>query len=444
MLFTHRGGICPHNRKNRTRRKPLAELETQPQQLVLFLDQSTEAAAVPVVEVGQVVRRGQRIAREQGDGVPVFASLPGRVSAIEERPDGGGKMRLAIVLEVEEERGTVPATEVDWDSVSGMELVEQTRQFGLVEQVGDPVPLHCKIMDGRGRLGTLIVNGTECQPYLTSTYRLGLERGRELIVGGRLLARMLGASHTIFAITGDQITSIERLERDLRRTIRDAEIGREMAVKTLPIRYPLYHDNQIVRAVMKREIPHDKTAVDLGCQVYSLAVVCALGRAFLTGMPVTHTAVTVTGLAVTRPRNLWVPLGASFHNLLENCDGVTEKPALTLSGGLLTGKRVVRLYAPVEQGIQGLICMEGRELPVQRRQQTCIQCGRCIGVCPMGLCPVFVARGVNRRSVDKLLKLYPQDCIQCGACAAVCPSQIPLLSVMRQAGELVRGKEEAE
>ncbi len=444
MIFGYRGGIRPINRKNRTKRKPLAELEVAPKSVTLFLKQSTEAAAEPVVTLHQKVREGECIASAQGDGVPVFASVAGRVTAIELQPDLRGRMRPAIVLEVIPEGGVVPPVVVDWQGITPMEIIHMIQQFGLVEQVGDPVPLHMKVMEGRGKAEMLIINGTECQPYMTATHRLGLERGRDLVAGAQLLARILGVNSTVFAITGDQITAIERLERDLRRGLEAANVGKEMRVKALPSRYPLYHDNQIVRAVTGREIPPGGAAVDVGCQVFSLAATCALGRAFIKGQPVTRTALTVSGFAVVRPRNLWAPLGVSFHNLLENCGGVEEEPALAVMGGLLTGERVTRLRAPVEQNTRGLLCLLPEELPIQRKQETCLQCGRCIGVCPMGLCPVFVNRAIQRGNMEKLAALHPQDCISCGACASVCPSQISLLGIMKQGIELVREVEVAE
>lgn len=445
MILNHRGGIRLKHRKDRTRRKSLAELDTLPKEIILFLRQSTGEEATPVVRVHQSVQAEELVAQSQGEGTPVYASLSGTVVAIEPRPDFSGTLHPAIVIQVDSSSTTsIPSLSLDWETISPDEMIRQTRDFGLVEQVGDPVPLHTKILDARGKVDTLIINGTECQPYLTATHRLGLERGRDLIAGGQLLARILGVRSTIFAITGDQIISIERLERDLRRSLQSAQVGREMRVKTLSTRYPLYHDNQIVLAVTGREIPPAQTSVEVGCQVFSLGAVCALGRAFLSGRPLTHTAVTVSGLAVSQPRNLWVPLGTSLHTLLENCDGVQEEPVLTLVGGLLMGQTVAQLHAPVESSTQGLLCLLPSELPPQRKQHSCLQCGSCIEVCPMRLTPVFVGRAVTKKQLDKLVSLHPQDCIQCGACASVCPSHIPLMNTMQKAVAMMHAKEVIE
>lgn len=441
MIFGHRGGIWPQKRKNRTARKPLAELDVMPEELVFYLDGSTEAPAKAVVRLHQKVREEELIAEAQGEGVPIYASLAGRVTAIEERRDGQGKVRPAIVLGVEPEGGVMPSVEIDWTEATPPELIQRVGDFGLVEQVGDPVPLYGKILQGRGRVDTLIVNGTECQPYLTATYRLGMERGRDLIAGGQILARLLGVNQTVFAITGDALNSVERLERDLRRSIVQAEAGKSLKVRALPAKYPLYHDKQIVREVLGVEIPPDCSAVDVGCQVFSLAAVCALGRAFVKGRPVTRTAVTVAGYGVVRPRNLWVPLGTSLHTLLQNCEGVSQEPAMTLLGGLFTGNKVNSLQGSVEQNAQGILCLIKEELPPLRRQQSCLQCGRCVGVCPMGLCPVFVARAMLKGNLEKLEGLHPQDCINCGACASVCPSHIPLVRMMKSATDYVLREE---
>ncbi len=437
MIFRNRGGIQPARRKERTRKKSLADLDVQPRELILFLQQSTGAPANPLVTVHQRVAEGECIAQAVGDGVAVHASLAGVVSAIEPRADWSGKDRPAIVISVEGD-SVAPSLSLDWQTISPDEMIDLSRQLGLVEMSGEPRALAEKILDGRGRVDTLIINGTESEPYLTATHRLGLERGRELLLGGHLLARIIGVDTTIFATTGDQIQVVERLERDLRRGAQAIAVGRAMRVKTLAYRYPLYDDKQIIYAVTGREVPPEQGAVAAGCQVFSLATVCALGRAFLKGQPQTRVPLTVSGQAVVRPRNLWVPVGATLHNLLENCSGVEEEPAMTLVGGLCHGKKVNRLHAPVEKNTEGLLCLKASELPRQQNQQTCIQCGSCIGACPMGLCPIFILRGVVGGQLEKLELLHPQDCIQCGACSAVCPSHIPLVRMMNQATDMVR------
>ncbi len=440
MLFGYRGGIRPVSRKDRTRRKTLCDLDIMPQELTLFLQQSTGAPAQPLVVPHQRVKEGECIAEAMDGGVSVHASLAGEVVAIEDRPDARGKLRPAIVLQVTEGE-KVPPVQLDWDNITPDEMIGLCDTFGLVEMVGEPVPMSEKILDARGKVETIIINGTEGEPYLTATHRLGLERGRDLIAGGRLLARIIGVRDVIFATTGDQLTVIERLERDLRRKeVVGGDIGRAMEIRTIPSRYPLYDDKQIILATLKREVPPEATAVEAGCQVFSLAAVCALGRAFIKGEPVTRVTVTVSGLAVARPRNLWAPVGVSLHNLLENCNGITEEPAITLLGGLIRGQRVTKLKAPVEKHVTGLLCLLEGELPKLNRQDTCLQCGSCIEVCPMRLCPVFIFRATVGGQVEKLETLHPQDCIGCAACASVCPSHIPLNRMMAEAKHIITAR----
>ncbi len=444
MIFGYRGGIRPVRRKDRTRRKSLCDLDVMPQELVIFLKQSTGAPAQPIVQVGQVVLEGEVIAQAAADGVAVHASLGGTIAAIEGRADGVGRMQEAIVIAVDAQSEVTPPVAVDWQTVPPDEMISLCRQLGLIEMVGAPQPMADKILDGRGKVDTLIINGTETEPYLTATHRLGLERGRELIAGSRLLTRVLGVQTTIFASTGDQIIAVERLERDLRRGAKETAVGRAMNVKAIPSRYPLYHDKLIILAATGREVPPEQPTIQSGCQVFSMAAVCALGRAFIKGTPNTRVPVTVSGLAVVRPRNLWAPVGTSFHTLLENCNGVAEEPAITLVGGLIRGEKVNTLQAPVEKTTTGLLCLVAAELPRLHKQETCIQCGSCISVCPMGLCPIFILRGVVGGQREKLKALHPQDCISCGACASVCPSHIPLERMMRQAAELVARHGEGE
>ena len=225
---------------------------------------------------------------------------------------------------------------------------------------------------------------------------------------------------------------MEALERRISRKRSRVEL------KTIRTRYPMGAEKQIVQSVTRREVPPGGRAEDVRCVVFNVSAAFAVGEALNKGLPLTHRAVTVTGGAVARPRNLWVPLGTPLKELVSSAGGFREEPGLILVGGPMTGVTQKSLEAPVLPNTNGLLCLAPWEQPREQAPTVCIRCGQCVSVCPMHLSPIFVVRALKENAAERLRSLHPQDCMDCGCCTYICPAHIPLADLVRQAAGQVR------
>ena len=303
---------------------------------------------------------------------------------------------------------------------------------GIVDMGSDPLPAQVKILRARGRVDTLIVNAAECEPYITADLRLLQERGEPILKGTRALAKVLGVDRVVLAAESDMLTAVEALERRISRKRSRVEL------KTIRTRYPMGAEKQIVQSVTRREVPPGGRAEDVRCVVFNVSAAFAVGEALNKGPPLTHRAVTVTGGAVARPRNLWVPLGTPLKELVSSAGGFREEPGLILVGGPMTGVTQKSLEAPVLPNTNGLLCLAPWEQPREQAPTVCIRCGQCVSVCPMHLSPIFVVRALKENAAERLHSLHPQDCMDCGCCTYICPAHIPLADLVRQAAGQVR------
>ena len=424
------GGIHPASHKESTRRKPIVPLDQAPKQVIIPLTMCTGGGAVPVVKRGDPVTVGQVIARPEGEGVYVHASVSGRVRAIEPRPHPWGGTWDAIVLDNDGRDTPCPdlPKPMDWTRMDRKEALRRIRQAGITSMGGGASPTHERIARAVGRIDTLIVSAAECEPYLTADHRLLLERGDQVLQSVQMLAQLLRADRAILVVAGDKLNAVEFLERRLRRKRRSVELV------TIQTRYPLGMEKQLVRTITGREVPPGLSAIDVKCAVFNVATAYTVRSALLEGTPLTHRAVTVSGGAVARPRNLWVPIGTPLRCLLESAGGLREPPAVILTGGPMTGTVQTNLEAPVVKNTNALLCLTQEECGSARQPETvCIRCGHCVSSCPMNLNPAFVYRAVRMGERERLPQLHLEDCMECGCCSYICPSHIPLVDLVRQA-----------
>lgn len=288
-------------------------------------------------------------------------------------------------------------------------------------------------------MDTLIVNAAECEPYLTADHRLLLEKGDQVLQGVQMMARLLRVERAVLVVAGDKLNAVEFLERRLRRKKRAVEL------LTIQTRYPLGMEKQLIRTVTGREVPPGQSALDVKCSVFNVATVYMVRSALMKGSPLTHRAVTVSGGAVARPRNLWVPIGTPLRCLLESAGGLREEPAVILTGGPMTGTVQGDLEAPVVKNTNALLCLTDLEHNSASQTETvCVRCGHCVSSCPMNLNPVSVYRAMRMGERERLPELHLEDCMECGCCSYICPSHIPLADLVRQARQLPREGGEQE
>ncbi len=433
MLRRYLGGVHPVSYKASTRRKPIVPLERPPEQVVIPLTMCTGGGSAAVVKPGDQVTVGQVIAKPLDMGVYVHASVSGRVRAIEPRPHPWGGKWDAIVIDNDGLDTPCPSLPgpMDWARMDRMEALQRICKAGITSMGGGASPTHLRIAKSVGRVDTLIVSAAECEPYLTADHRLLLEKGDQVLQSVQMLAQLLRADRAVLVVAGDKLNAVEFLERRLRRKRRSVELC------TIQTRYPLGMEKQLVRTVTGREVPPGRSAIDVKCAVFNVATAYTVRQALLEGTPLTHRAVTVSGGAVARPRNLWVPIGTPLRCLLESSGGLREEPAVILTGGPMTGTVQTDLDAPVVKNTNALLCLTREERGSAGEPETvCVRCGHCVASCPMNLNPAFVYRAVRMGETERLPQLHLEDCMECGCCTYSCPSHIPLEDLVRQAKKL--------
>jgi electron transport complex protein RnfC len=295
---------------------------------------------------------------------------------------------------------------------------------------GAAFPTHVKLSRNDSKpVDTLLINGCECEPYLTADYRLMLEAAEPIIAGTLLARQATGAEHALICIEDNKPEAI--------RILRDAAVGTPLEVRVLKTKYPQGGEKQLVLAATGREVPGGGLPLDVGVVVVNVATTAALARAVLRGEPLTHRVVTVSGGGIRQPKNLLVPIGTTYGALIRACGGVTEDASRVVAGGPMMGFTLSTadetselLPTPVTKGTSGITVLTRRD--VQRSDQTaCIRCGRCVAVCPMRLVPTKLALATRSGSREVLQRYHAAACVECGCCAYGCPANIPLVQLIR-------------
>ena len=436
MLHPIFGGVHLEGRKEGTRRKTIALPDAQPEVLVIPLHMHAGQPCESLVKPGDAVAVGQPIA--DSEQMTVHSGVSGQVVAVELRPHPWGGKRPAVVIR--NDGKDTPWAEAprsaNWQELSEQDIIGRILQAGVVGMGGGGYPTADKIVNARGKVDTLIINAAESEPYLTADHRLLLEYSTQVLTGMHILLKAAGVREGVVAVEGNKLNAVEMLERTGRRQ------GLDCRVCAIPSRYPLGAEKQVVKAVTGREVPPGGNAIDVRCVVFNAATAYAVYQAVAEGKALTHRAVTVTGGAVARPRNLWVPIGTPIRDLVASAGGLREEPRLVVMGGPMTGIDQPDLEAPVIKTTPGVVCMLGWELAEEKEESVCIRCGRCVSVCPMHLMPLLVDKELRLGGdVKELTRFHTQDCIGCGSCTYVCPCNIPLVERMVQARRLVQEQE---
>ncbi len=434
MALSFRGGVQPDKEK-KTARRPIEKVQASGFVTIPLLQHLGEAA-VPLVKVGDRVFKGQKIGQEKGDSsAPVHSSVSGTVVDISTLPTAMGETQ-AIVLE-NDFKETLCPTVRPFDTpifqAKPEDLVEQIREKGIVDQGDDALPVWSKVSCARGKVTRLIINCVESEPYLTSTHRLLLEHGEEVIGGVKILLRAIGAQRAVFAMESGNEDAVEAI-------VKVVGGSDSFVIARLNGKYPQGEERHLIWSLMHREIPKGARAEDLGTAVFHAKTCWAIYQAFVTGMPMIHRLLTVSGECVKDPANLLVPLGTSLGDLFARCGGFSSKPDRIVVGGPMRGRAQKSLEIPVTKDTAGLIALQVENFA----PSACIRCGRCLRVCPMHLMPLELRRLVLAGRVRDAQRLLGLDsCSECGCCSYVCPARIPLLQEIRE-GKIAWEKEKKE
>lgn len=429
-LFRIRGGVHPEYRKELTADRPIQRMPA-PDLLYLPLQQHVGAPAEPVVAVGQRVLKGQMIARAHGAvSAPLHAPSSGRIVDIVHltapHPSGLPQHTVVLMPDGKDEWAELAPPIDDPFGATPQQIAARVADCGVVGLGGATFPSAVKLdLGGRHRLDLLVINGAECEPYLTCDDRQMREHADEIVDGIRIMAHALGLTRVIVAVESNKPQAGQAMRRS-------AAAFRELTVAAIPTRYPMGSERHLVQVLTGRETPARKLTADVGVVVHNIGTARAVHHAVRHGRPLLGRVVTVSGHAVRRPGNIEVPLGTPVSALLEFCGGLAEEPAALLSGGPMMGQPLPAPEVAVVKGTSGILALTAAERRLQPAQP-CIRCGTCVSVCPVGLVPVEMAALIRHENLDGAARAGVMDCLSCGSCAYACPSHIPLVQYFNYA-----------
>lgn len=428
------GGVHPKGEKELSR--DAAPVPIRPKTVTIFLSQHIGAPCRPLVRVGDRVTLGQKLGDGEGLCAPVHASVSGTVVAVEPRPHPGGTDMPAVVLE-NDGRDTLCPTIQKRESPLTLppdELIAIIREAGITGMGGAGFPTGAKLASAVGKVDTVLVNGAECEPYITADDRLMRQTPERVLGGLRVICRILQPKRAVVGIERNKPEAIAAMR---------AAAGGEAEVLALRVRYPQGAEKQLIQAATGRQVPPGGLPAAVGCAVFNAATCAAIYDAVYDGMPLVRRIVTVTGRTLARPSNLLAPIGTPFSELVEACGGFREPPERIFVGGPMMGIAQHTLDAATIKGNNALTCFAASERR-RRAAAHCIRCGKCIDVCPMHLTPVFLFRAQQRGSIEALERGNVLDCIECGSCAYICPAGLELVQSFRTAKKIIRDAQRRE
>ena len=419
------GGIHPRYNKEMSTAN-LSFKTIVPSRVVIPMRQHIGAPCTPLVQVGDTVKRGQKIGDGEGLCVPVHASVSGVVIAVEERPHPTLGSVLSVVIENDHQDTTVtnpPPTTED-------EILAAIREAGIVGMGGAAFPGNVKALSSMGKVDTLIANGCECEPYITADDSLLRTSPEQVLEGMMILGNIIHPRKLVLAVEDNKQEAIGKLKAL-------AAAFPEIEVRILPTRYPQGAEKQLVQSVTGREVLPGQLPVSVGCAVFNVSTFAAIYRAVRLGQPLTERIVTVSGEAIAQPQNFIVRIGTSFHDLVEAAGGLNGRTERVINGGPMMGVAQSRLDVPVVKATNSILCLLKDENGAAENP-VCLRCGKCVSVCPMRLQPLYMYRFVNARRLEEMKRLNLTDCMECGSCAFTCPGKLPLVETFREGKKMLK------
>ncbi|MEO5378661.1 MAG: electron transport complex subunit RsxC [Magnetococcus sp. DMHC-6] len=428
-LRSFHGGVHPADNKSLSAHRPIERLPL-PKMLYVPLHQHLGTPCEPCVKPGDKVLKGDLIGEAQGFvSVPVHAPTSGTVLEIKQHTVGhpSGFTMLCVVIE--------PDGRDMWRSdlvgiktplqVDPSEIKKKIQEAGIVGLGGATFPSHIKMSPPKGKVvSLLLINGVECEPYLTCDARLMQERAREIVLGITIMMHALQTKECVIGIEANKPMAISAM----RKVVDEFQ---QIKVAVLPVMYPQGAEKQLIEVVTGRQVPSGGLPIDVGVIVHNVATAVAIREAVEFGRPLISRLVTVTGKGVKSTANLEVLLGTPVQDLINFCGGLTYKTKKVIMGGPMMGTALHNLEAPVVKGTSGILALTSDETTFQQKEQNCIRCGSCLKVCPIRLMPCEMAWHSKHENLDALKEYNLFDCIECGSCAFVCPAHIPLVHYFR-------------
>lgn len=439
------GGVHPHDNKIYSAHQPITECPL-PAKAIIPLVQHIGAPAQPVVEKGQKVKVGELIAKAGGFvSANIHSPFSGTITKIDATTDAWGLRMPAIFMDVEGDEWleTIDrTTAIKRDcSLEPKEIVDKVAAAGIVGLGGACFPTQVKLLPPPGKKAeVLIVNGVECEPYLTCDHQLMLEHGEEIIVGIQILMKALGINRAIIGIEKNKPDAIDHM-----RQLASKALGIE--VKPLKLKYPQGGEKQLIDACIGRQVPSGALPIEVGAVVDNVATIYSVYEAVQKNKPLISRVMTITGKSLSKPGNYSVRFGTPLSEVVAIAGGVPEDTGKIIGGGPMMGRAMNNIDMPANKRVSGLLFMPENE---SRRveEENCIRCGKCVGACPMGLEPYLLSKQAELAMWDDMEKHSIMDCIECGCCMFTCPSHRPLLDYVRmgkaKVGGIIRARAAAQ
>ncbi|MBP7204959.1 MAG: electron transport complex subunit RsxC [Candidatus Cloacimonetes bacterium] len=420
-LKTFPGGVHPHDHKHFSASAPIEQMPL-PKRVVISMSQHIGAPSVPIVKVGDEVRTGQKIAEGGGFvSIPQHASISGKVTKIDIFPHPAGASSLAIEISGDGSDDWIELSDdQDFMALSAEEMKNRIGEAGICGMGGAGFPTFVKLSPPADKpIDTVILNGVECEPYLTADDRLMLEKTQEVVSGLKILMKILNAKQGLIGIEANKPDDIAAMKKILA-----SESG--FSVVPLKLQYPQGAEKQLIYAATRRKVPAGGLPMAVGVVVQNVATAYAIYEAVRFRKPLVDRVISVTGSIVAQPKNLKARIGTPFSELLDYCGGTTAGIGKIISGGPMMGFALPSLDAPLGKGSSGLVLM-GEKEALTLEERNCLRCARCVDVCPMNLLPSSIAQAVKAGEMEIALKAGLEDCMKCGSCAYVCPAHIRLV-----------------
>jgi electron transport complex protein RnfC len=441
MLKTFKiGGV--HPAENKLSKDKSIEVLAIPKIVSIPFSQHLGAPAKVLVNKGDQVRVGQPIAKgEAFISANVHSSVSGKVTRIDDVVDTSGYKRPAVLIEV---AGDAWEETIDRSNLlkkdiqlNQKEIIQKINEMGIVGLGGATFPSHVKLMVPEGKKAeVLIINGVECEPYLTSDHRLMLEKGEEMLVGLQILMIALGVTRAMIGIENNKPDAIKHLEGLVKNF-------KGISVHALKVKYPQGAEKQLIKALVKREVPSGKLPIEVGTVVHNAGTAFAVYEAVQKNKPLFERVVTITGKSVKNPGNFLVRIGTPVSELIDAAGGLPEDTGKIIGGGPMMGKALISVDVPIVKGTSGILILRESESS-RKAVNHCIRCAKCITACPMGLEPYLIEKLVINGNFEQAQHERVMDCIECGSCHFTCPAGRPLLDYIRfgksKVAQIMRGK----
>jgi electron transport complex protein RnfC len=423
-LNSFQGGVHPEEYKNLTENLPFEQMPN-PKQIILPLSQHIGKPAKALVAKKDEVKAGQLIAEAEGYvSAPIHSSVSGKVKEIEDEPNVSGFPKESIVIDAVEENEFEKFPVLDPKTITPEEIRERVKVAGIVGQGGAAFPTFVKLTPPKDKeIDYVILNGCECEPYLTRDYRLMMENPVKVLTGLSLIMKALNVKQGAIGIEDNKPEAIKKLSTA-------ALVFPNISVEVVQTKYPQGAEKILIKAILNREVPPGKLPLDVGVVIQNIGTAVAINDAIVEGIPLINAPLTVSGLGINKPKNLFVPVGTPLNDVLDYCGGVKDNAVKVVVGGPMMGVTQYDFTAPIMKATSGILVLTKEEVN-EHAETPCLKCGKCIEACPLGLMPTKLARYSQLDKLEEAEELDISVCMECGTCAYTCPANIPLVQWIR-------------